>query len=218
MRNQALLPPDLLRREIARLRPAVEGGKGQNVGQQKSELAAMLYEAHRTGAHREWGHKNLGTYMATLGVKPDAFAKYKAAGKILYVRRHDLYTALMAAVMSKSARPPLPKVSELAARPSLEKQVGADHEIMNMGGLGAPIGKRKTLADEVSYGSATEEGRRVLGRLDAFVQEAGRARDMLGALPGEQDVPPDQLGRRVQNIRTVCEGLLAALEPRAPKR
>jgi hypothetical protein len=152
MRTQALLTPDLLRREIARLLPAVQGGRGQTVGQQKSELAAMLYEAHRTGAHREWKHRNLGTYMATLRVKPDTFAKYKGAGRVLFERRHDLYTALMSAVAGKTARPVLPKVSDLAAIPSLEKQVGPDHEIMKMGGLGAPLGKRKTLADEVSYG------------------------------------------------------------------
>ena len=205
---------DVLEREIGLLLPAVDAGRGLSSGQKKSELAVLLYEAHRSGAFTIWGYNNLGHYAAKkLGLNPKTFAKYKAAGKVLHDAQRSVYDAVIAAVVGSTRRPRLPPVSQLAAMPSLEKQVGREHGVTELLDDGAPLGKIKILAEMTSYGEATAEGRRTLSDLDGFVQEAKRALALLqGPLPGSDDLPADQLALRFAHIRDACEVLLRVVE------
>ena len=205
--------PELLEREILHLLPAVREGRGGSSGQQKSELAGLLFEAHRTAAHREWGFKNLGQYAATkLELNPKTFAKYKTAGKFLHDNYRGMYQALLAAVLGRRPRPQLPTVSELAAMPSLEKQVGRSHLVTELLHEGASLSKVTALAEMTSYDGANAEGRRALSELDAFVQEAKRTRGvLLGLQSGHDHIPAEQLARRVANIREACDELLRTL-------
>jgi hypothetical protein len=211
------LPPDLLQREIHRLLPAVDEGRKPSSRQRKSQLAALLFEAHRTNAHRAWGCENLGQYTTESGMKPAVFAKYKTAGKVLHQREPVAYKSLMEAIRNQTRRPSLPSVTELAAMPSLEKQVGRQHEVVELRRHGAALGKVKTLAQMESYGSASEEGRRVLSSLDGFVQNAWRTRDVLLGLPGDRDIPADQRDRRLAKIRSACEALVNMLDLLTPR-
>src|SRR5580704_1348421 len=105
MSSETDLPPELLRQEIERLLPAVEGRRGRTTGQHKAQLAALLFEAHRTEAHRLWRYKNLGQYARDQGMQDKVFAKYKSAGKVLHAREPEVYRALMTAIANGSPRP-----------------------------------------------------------------------------------------------------------------
>ncbi len=218
MLRQVGLTPQQLEAEITRLRPSVDLGRGRRSAQKKSELAALLFEAHRTSAQKAWGYRNLGELAAkVLGMKAKTFAKYKSAGKALLDRDPILYAALITAVSTKTVRPMLPSVSELALRPSLEKQVGRQNEVSDLLQQGAPLGKIRALATEMAYGGASTRGREYLSSLDAFIRDATRARDLLLDVPDEPDVPREQLEKRLKKMREMLDALLACLELRAPK-
>ncbi len=206
------LPPDLLQREIQRLLPAVSSGKGPSNRQLKSELAALLFEAHRTKAHGEWGYRTLGKYARdVLKLKAATFAKYKGAGQAL--AETILYQPLMEAVRQGRPRPQLPDVSQLAAFPSLVKQVGRHHATVSLLREGASLRKVKTLAEMDAYGNAGPEVRQFLGDIDAFTQQLQRGRKLIGTLlEGTGNVPANELGRRLREVREGCEGVIGVLK------
>jgi hypothetical protein len=208
---QLEVPPELLQREILRLRTAVNEGRRRACRQRKAELAALLFEAHRTGAYTSWGYENLGSYAReALEMKPATLAKYKAAGKALH--ETVLYERFMNAVCGGEPHPALPDVSELAAMQSIDKQVGKHHTAAALLGEGASLRTVKTLAKMSAYGDARPEGRRILSELDSFIQGVRRGqRALRGLLIGTGDLPREELRRRFRTIRDECEGMIRVL-------
>jgi hypothetical protein len=210
--NRPELLPNLLQQEIQRLLPAVAAGRGRSNRQRKSELAALLFEAHRTSAPLTWGYKNLGSYARErLNLNRATFAKYKAAGKAL--AETMLYEELIDAVRLGLRRPRLPEVSELAALQSLEKQVGRDHATVSLLREGAALSKIKTLARMNAYGGAGPEARKLLGAIDGFTQDLRRGGKLIGTLlAGTTGIPANELARRLREVREECESVIGALK------
>jgi hypothetical protein len=210
--NRPELLHDLLQQEIQRLHPAVAAGRGRSNRQKKSELAALLFEAHRTSAYRAWGYNNLGGYARErLNLNRATFAKYKAAGKAL--AETVLYQKLIDAVRLGQRRPKLPEVSELAAIQSLEKQVGRDHATVSLLREGVSLTKVKTLVRMNAYGDAGPEARKLLGAIDGFTQDLRRGGKLIGTLlAGTKGIPVSELGRRVREVREECENVIGVVK------
>jgi hypothetical protein len=202
------VPPEILRQELLRLRSAVAEGRRASSRQRRSELAALLFEAHRADAYRAWGYQSLGRYARSeLGMQPATFAKYKAAGKALH--ETVLYERLIEAVRQDQPRPPLQDVSELAAAQSLEKQMGSRRATVALLDEGASLSKVKSLAEMSAYGDAGSEARRILGELDSFVQGVRRGKMILrGLLAGAEGVSDHELQLRLSRVREECEGAI----------
>jgi hypothetical protein len=204
------LPPEILQRELRRLLPAVGEGRRRSSRQNKSELAALLFEAHRTNAYRAWGYKNLGTYARDeLKMNPATFAKYKSAGRAL---QQALYERFMAAVRQGQPRPALPDVSELAAMQTLDKQVGRHHDTVDLFRDGASLSKVRTLAKMNAYGDAGPEAQQILSAIDSFTQEIRRGHKLLASLLAEtKSIPATELGRRLREVREECRDVIGVL-------
>lgn len=210
---QNSIPAFLLEKEMLQLIRLVPGGK--RTGQEKTQLAALIFEAKRTKVHLEWGFPTLGKYTKLqLGMNSATFAKYKYAGKALYDRDPNKYQALMSAIVENKTRPQLPPISKLAAMPSSKQP---DHDGTAVGIFRSnlriksarDLAKMRNLQD---FGWANKEGRKALSAIDDTVQRLSRISNLLSDPPEDLiNTPKEILARRATSIRQVCAEVLQAL-------
>ena len=178
----------------------------------------LLCQAHRTQAHRTWGCRSLGSFVANRGVGAKTFAKYKAAGQALLDHDPARYAAVLQAVAADTAAPNLPAVSKLVLLPrDLCEAVGfptAQYE--QFFGQSRVPGKIVSLAVQGKrFGNANAAGRELLRTIDQLCAHAEPTIDALTQLRQESSttkVPTDLLGVRVARLKRVAATFLELAE------
>lgn len=111
--------------DLLRLRDAIsEGGSlvagGGATNEIRTAVAALVNEADRLQAHREWGEKSLGGFMRGQGMSPDRFSKLKRAGAVFAERYPVLYRQTVKGALDSTVIPrDLPPLAHLVRIPGL---------------------------------------------------------------------------------------------------
>ena len=176
------IDPRLLRQLILELLPTIRKTKTASNAQGKTQLAVLLFEAHRTGAYRAWGYRSVGSFVSKAGINPRTLQKYKTAGQRLFEYMPDRYHEVIEAVRTGQEPPWLPQPSKLAALPRRRPGAPVPPELEAL--LDSPTAKSAMIAmdlQEAQYGAAEGSDLELLRAIDDVCERVDRLDQQLAA-------------------------------------